>query len=539
MIKVFLVDDEIATRESLRNFLSCRQHDYILVGEAPDGEIALPMIQDSCPDILITDIRMPFMDGLELSKKIKSLMPWLKVIILSGYDDFAYAQQAIALGVQEYLLKPITGDELLNSLNRISQSLVEEKREKENIASIRHRLIHGNRFLMDKLMDSLLNNSAEAVNTNKLNEQIRMFGVDLMANCYIVVDISFHLPSGDLMPGRAVLFQLAESSGGSIQMCSSSKGMKALVMGDNENDADDRSYAFANSALHELNEINARNILITLGEPVPGPADISRSMKSARHLRHVFLRQAEQKFPAIVGIHDISAPSIPLESLDLSPLYERLQYISLEDLSAVFDAYVATLDLTEIHATVTLNYLQMETLITALKLVRDVGGDPSQALSIKQYETGFQSDDIQTVFASSLSLLREALIYRSKHFLGHGNSAIIKARSYLAQHYANPNLMLKDVAKVVAMSNSRFSTVFAQETGYTFTEYLMALRMSKAKELLKVTAMRSSDICFSVGYNDPHYFSYLFKKNEGMTPSEYRKQSGARAKAAAEKGDAS
>ena len=84
--------------------------------------------------------------------------------------------------------------------------------------------------------------------------------------------------------------------------------------------------------------------------------------------------------------------------------------------------------------------------------------------------------------------------------------------------------MLKDVAREVAMSNSRFSTVFAQETGYTFTEYLMALRMSKAKELLKVTSMRSSDVCFWVGYNDPHYFSYLFKKNEGMTPSEYRKK---------------
>ena len=524
MIKVFLVDDEIATRESLRNFLSQKQENYLLVGEAPDGEIALPMIQDSCPDILITDIRMPFMDGLELSQKIKPIMPWLKIIILSGYDDFVYAQQAISLGVQEYLLKPITGEELLHSLNRISNSLLEEKREKENIAGIRNRFLRGNRFIMENLMESLFNNSADAVNTNQLNEQIRMFGVNLTANSYIVLDISFSLPSGDLVPGRAVLYQLAENSGGSIQMCSSGKGMKALVMGDNENDADERSYTFANSVIHELNAIHSQNILVTIGEPVQGLAEVTRSMESARHLRHVFLHPAKQKFPAVVGARDVCEQSIPLESLDLSPLYERLQYVSPEDLPTVFDTYVSTLDLTEIHATVTLNYLQMETLITAIKLVRDVGGEPSQVLSIKQYESSLQADDMQTVFSSSLSLLREALTYRGRHFPGHGNSAIIEARSYLAQHFANPNLMLKDVAKVVAMSNSRFSTVFSQETGYTFTEYLMALRMSKAKELLKVTAMRSSDICFSVGYNDPHYFSYLFKKNVGMTPSEYRKR---------------
>lgn len=94
MIRVFLVDDEIATRESIRNFFPWEESGYTLVGEAPDGEIALPMIQDSKPDILITDIRMPFMDGLELSQEIKRIMPWIKIVILSGYDDFSYAQKA-------------------------------------------------------------------------------------------------------------------------------------------------------------------------------------------------------------------------------------------------------------------------------------------------------------------------------------------------------------------------------------------------------------------------------------------------------------
>ena len=524
MIRVFLVDDEIATRESIRNFFPWEESGYTLVGEAPDGEIALPMIQDSKPDILITDIRMPFMDGLELSQEIKRIMPWIKIVILSGYDDFSYAQKAISLGVQEYLLKPITSSELLTVLGRIVKSLLEEKQTKEKIESIHRRLMHGNRFMMDKLMDSLINNSADAADVPKICEQMRTLGVNLSAEYYIVLDITFTCPDGDLTPGRAALFQLADNSGGSIQLCSFNKGMKALVMGNNSNDVDDRAYSFARSALHELNSVNAQNILITMGDPIMRLADVGRSMKAARHIRHIYMHQPGRKLPAILGANDMCGQSIALESLDLQPLYEHLQYIHLEELNTVFEEYVSTLDSTEIHSTVTLNYLQMETLMTAMKLIRDVGGEPSQVLSIKQYEAGIQSDDMQSVVSASLSLLREALVYRGSHNPVHGNPAIIKARGYLAKHFSDPNLMLKDVAREVAMSTSRFSTVFAQETGYTFTEYLMALRMSKAKELLKVTSMRSSDVCFWVGYNDPHYFSYLFKKNEGMTPSEYRKK---------------
>lgn len=108
MVKVFLVDDEIVIREGIRNSFPWEESGYTLVGEAPDGEIALPMIRDANPDILITDIRMPFMDGMQLCREVKRQMPWIGVVILSGYDDFTYARQAISLGVKEYLLKPVT-----------------------------------------------------------------------------------------------------------------------------------------------------------------------------------------------------------------------------------------------------------------------------------------------------------------------------------------------------------------------------------------------------------------------------------------------
>ena len=118
-MKVFLVDDEIVIREGVRESFPWDETPYTLVGEAPDGEMALPIIRDTNPDIVITDIKMPFMDGLELCRILKGQMPWIGIIVLSGYDEFEYARQCIKLGVREYLLKPINSTDLKEALDKV------------------------------------------------------------------------------------------------------------------------------------------------------------------------------------------------------------------------------------------------------------------------------------------------------------------------------------------------------------------------------------------------------------------------------------
>ena len=160
MNRVFLVDDEIAIREGIRNSFPWQDTDYQLVGEAPDGEIALTMIRDTRPDILITDIRMPFMDGLELCRLVRSQMPWIGIIILSGYDEFEYARQAIQLGVKEYLLKPLTARELRQALDRVSELLREEQRIRERSERLRARIENDNLFVREKLLSTLYSEDA-------------------------------------------------------------------------------------------------------------------------------------------------------------------------------------------------------------------------------------------------------------------------------------------------------------------------------------------------------------------------------------------
>ena len=130
MTKVFLADDEIVIREGIRTSFPWSETEYQLVGEAPDGEIALSMIRDTKPDILITDIRMPFMDGLAVCRVVRRQMPWIGIIILSGYDEFEYARQAIQLGVKEYMLKPITANELRQVLDRVNAQIKAEQEDR-------------------------------------------------------------------------------------------------------------------------------------------------------------------------------------------------------------------------------------------------------------------------------------------------------------------------------------------------------------------------------------------------------------------------
>ncbi|MBP5494728.1 MAG: response regulator [Lachnospiraceae bacterium] len=411
-MKVFLVDDEIVIREGIRESFPWEDTPYSLVGEAPDGEMALPIIRDTNPDIVITDIKMPFMDGLELCRELKSQMPWIGIIVLSGYDEFEYARQCIKLGVREYLLKPINSADLREALDKVSAQLKEERKTLEHAASLRARMEDGGKFLKEKLIGSLFSDETALEDAHDVLKQLRSMGCPVPAPFYVVIDAAFS-PTGT---GQEAAALLAESSGGIVNASASRTGTRLLVLGDTAEDAEERAYAVATSLSQELERSECKEIRVGIGEIVDNPEKIFQSFKSARHIRHLL---AERKD-------------------------ERAVILGVREMGEVSDEKVP--------------------------------------------------------------------------------SVISEAKLYMSQNYSNANLMLQDVAKAVNMSKSRFSTVFSQTTGQSFTEYLIYLRLSKAKELLKTSNLKSSQIATEIGYNDSHYFSYIFKKNVGMTPSDYRSQ---------------
>jgi len=414
-MKVFLVDDEVVIREGIRESFPWEDTPYTLVGEAPDGEMALPMIRDTNPDIVITDIKMPFMDGIELCRTLRTQMPWIGIIILSGYDEFEYARQCLQLGVREYLLKPIDAEDLRKALDKLRTQLEEEKKQREHAESLRARMNNSSntdgRFLKEKLIGSLFSDEALEEDAENALNQLRAMGSPLTASDYAVIDAAFE----PVETGREAAASLAEGSGGVVHTSGSRTGTRLLTLGDSARDTEEKAYAFASSLVTELERAGCTRIRVGIGEIVEKPAEILQSFKTARHIRHI-LEERNEKEALILGVREMG----------------------------------------------------------------DSAGDEGTP------------------------------------------SVISDAKVYMSQHFCDPNLMLQDVAKAVNMSNSRFSTVFSQQSGQTFTEYLMYLRLNKAKELLRTTDMKSSQIAHETGYNDAHYFSYIFKKNTGMTPSEYR-----------------
>ena len=414
-MKVFLVDDEVVIREGIRESFPWDETPYTLVGEAPDGEMALPLIRDTNPDIVITDIKMPFMDGIELCRMLRAQMPWIGIIILSGYDEFEYARQCLQLGVMEYLLKPIDSEELRKNLDKVRVRLEEEKKRREHAESLRARM-HGQtdgRFLKEKLIGTLYSDEAMKEDAENTLKQLHAMGSPMTASFYAVVDAAF----SPVEKGQDLAFNLAEGSGGVVHASGSRTGTRLLILGDSARDTEERAYAFASSLVMELERVGCGKIMVGIGEIVEKPEDILVSFKAARHIRHLLEEKADEE---------------------------------------------------------------------------------SRILGVR--EMGDKTGDAGTP------------------------SVIHDAKLYMSQHFCDPNLMLQNVAKAVNMSNSRFSTVFSQQSGKTFTEYLIYLRLNKAKELLRTTDMKSSEIAHETGYNDAHYFSYIFKKNTGMTPSEYRAQ---------------
>ena len=515
-MKVFLVDDEIAIRENLRNSFPWEENGFQLVGEAPDGEMALPMIRDLNPDILLTDIRMPFMDGMALCAEVKRVLPWIGVVILSGYDDFSYARQAISLGVKEYLLKPITADELGEALRRVAGQIAEERRAQ----SLRREAASGNPFLREKLLASLFTEEGDRFEDGQLMRQMRAMGVNLAAGCYVVIDIAFPLKDEARARAREALSALAEATGGSVFTCGMPHGARALVLGDNERDAEERAYSFAASAAHLPQLEHCESLMLSIGETVTDYFDIRRSMQSARHVRHAAAGRGGGR--RIIGVGELDDETTSLNSLELSPLYERLQYAPVEELDAILADYADLLGSGVEGRELALGYLRIAAVIAAQRIVTDAGADPQRVLDEGLIAEALRAEGLEAVRA----LLEQAMACRDASGRGLGQTPVGRARSFLSKRYSDPNLMLRDVAGEVGMSQSHFSTVFAQETGLTFTQYLTALRIGKAKELLTATAMRSSEIAFAVGYNDAHYFSYMFKKQTGVTPSEYRKENG-------------
>ncbi len=513
MFQVFVVDDEEIIRTGIRNALEKAEGQFRFAGEAPDGEMALPILLEVKPDILITDVRMPFMDGLELAALVRQAMPWVRIIFLSGHDEFEYAQRAVSLQADAYILKPVDSHKLLQMLDQTAERITEEQRMLRAAAQYNQRREGEREIMRSHFLSELVTGG---LSTAQAVDGAREWGLALTARQYLVCQMACGADGAVRRQIRALTEHLFEAQADVIWFFEGSDRLVWLLLGDDADSVRERAYTVAQNLRHELRRVLEIDRCIGIGGSTDRLSGLAQSYRQAQQAAE----QIRELSGGIAGYGDLAAAGSEGKRFDFrvnTPLEEKLRHARQEDIPALLDAYFGGVAEDDIQSVLYRYYLLMDLVVTAVRMDggdADWAPDPQQVLRAAGDPSGTLACAAETL---GRVVGRQAVSGKVRYA-----AEISRAQAYIAAHYSESDLSLHAVAAEVGFSPNHFSTVFSQETGETFVEYLTRVRIDFAREKLCSGQDRMSDIAFDVGYHDPNYFSYIFKKRTGLSPRDYR-----------------
>lgn len=543
MLKIFLAEDEVVVRETIKRMIPWEELGFELVGEAADGEMALPLLIRQQPDLLITDIKMPFMDGLTLARLAKKEIPGLKVVILSGYDDFNYAKQAIGIGVEDYLLKPITKNALIERLSEIRSRYEHEKTQKEYYEKFQREMQAYEKNSRRDFFEALVDGSMDMMEVYKRAEKL---GLDIVAEAYNVLiftmncDEDFSGQRDEYSSWEAESLELLENffAGHSSAMLFRSNifSYGVLLKGQRETIEEN-----TRACVDEIRKIlsrqdGRREWFLAVGQSVERLSQIQKSYHTASRAfsqRYLYdeniLYYDEMETMEHPGGQAETEDNAYLQKVDVNALNPAIlqKFLSnglQEETENFVKDYFYAIGQEPMESLVFRNYVILNVRFSVISFIKGLGCDTNEMESADTEEVLAESGkNMESAIAYAKKMISQAIEIRDQNS-GNKNRSILKtAVDFIDSHYMEEDISLNTVANVANVSSNHFSALFSQNMGQTFIEYLTTLRMNKAKELLRCTGMRSSEIAGEIGYKDAHYFSYLFKKTQGMTPSDYRK----------------
>ena len=543
MLKIFLAEDEVIVRETIKRMIPWEELGFELVGEAADGEMALPLLIRQKPDLLITDIKMPFMDGLTLAKLAKKELPELKIVILSGYDDFNYAEQAISIGVEEYLLKPITKNALIERLSEIRSRYEHEKTQKEYYEKFQREMQVYEKNSNRDFFEALVCGSMDMMEVYKKAEKL---GLDIVAEAYNI--LIFTMNSEEDFSGQKEGYSEWEAE--SLEMLEDffSDNTSAMLFRCNifsygvlikgQKETIDEN---TRSCIDEIKKIldrkeQKRQWFVAVGESVERLSQLQKSYHSASRAfsqRYLYgenilyydeMELMEHRSGQADTNDNAYLKNVDVNALNPAILQKFLSNGLQEETENFVKDYFYAIGQEPMESLVFRNYVILNVRFSVLSFLKSLGCDTEEMEPENTEEILAESGkNIESAITYAKKMISQAITIRDQNS-GNKNRSILKtAVDFIDEHYMDEDISLNTAANVANVSSNHFSALFSQNMGQTFIEYLTTLRMNKAKELLRCTGMRSSEIAGEVGYKDAHYFSYLFKKTQGMTPSEYRK----------------
>ena len=528
MYSVFLVEDEIVIRDGLKASFPWEQYGFAYVGDAADGEVALPLIRQTKPDVIITDIRMPFMDGISLSKMIKKELPNTRIIIISGFDDFSYAQEAISIGVDNYLLKPITKDKLGDVMNDAKTKLDKENERDQYLEQFKAESQEYEQFARVRFFNQLVSGT---MSVSEVYEKSEELGISLDTTHYNLVLLDFTPMTGTLSAPvySKHMARLSEQLMQYLKCCPEyivfhwNMDTYAIIVKGDETTIDTHTKNLIDNIERrclvyddEIHWYLAQSGVITRLSEFAKARQQANKILSCRFMNpegHIF---TEQDVEAMGSFGEDSANTID----------QRLVMLFLEnaeesEINDFLDNIMNQQTRNALNSSIFCKYFAMTMYMCVCDYLKKLGKNPDNVLdtNIRKNLEKVSSDSIVSLVSEMFSLA----ISQRKDLVGNqSKSQLSAAIKYVNEHYCDSSLNLNEVAKEVNISPSYLSAMFSRENKTTFVEYITSKRMEQAKEMLLNTKEKAQTIAEKVGYKDPHYFSYIFKKTYGLSPKEYR-----------------
>ena len=524
---VLLVDDEEEVIRIIIKKLDWENMGFCIAGYARNGVEALEMAEELQVDVVMTDIKMPYMDGLTLCRKLKELYQNMKVIIFSGFDEFEYAKEAIKISAEEYILKPVNANELREVFTRVKENLDRELDEKRNMDKLREYYLESLPVLQENFYASLMEGR---IPEKEIEKYARGYQIELKGPYYVVTVLHISTPeSGEDEPLEPFLLAVSvkrlvqEQLGKWDSRIVTYLGDSVVIAQLPEEEAVTHFTDTMDKICKMAKRVCKARVTAGVGYVCKEPGQLCVSYQGAKNAVSYRVLYGNTRAISIAETDPQENADMPWEQPYIEKILKKIKVgeeVPLQE---------AVREFTEKLSGSRMSLQKYKILIMGLiaELFRfgfDHGMNPDEIFG-ENSDVYIQAMQIESpealgVWLNDKCLQMQKMVLHERQDTT--KSFVTKAMEYVKEHYADQDLSIETICSVLNVSAAYFSTVFKKESGKTFINYLTDYRMEVALELLLNQNEKTYIIAEKVGYSDPNYFSYVFKKQFGMPPSKYK-----------------
>ena len=529
MAGLLLVEDEEAIQRKLVQNTNWSEYGFDRVYAASNGVEALAVLEQNQVDIMVTDIQMPEMNGIQLLHECKKRNYNLKTIVISGFAEFEYAQEAIKLNVADYLLKPFASKKLLAVILRVKEELELEQSERSQIQALREQLKQNSPALQDKLFLDLLNGNFVSKDPNY---DLKFLGLEDLEGrdfCVAVVEIpesrlreyneeekylinlQFHNQIKQRLGTWDCRYRIINSRLNQITIIIFNPGERLAVNFE--------------ELINQLQVSFSQPVTIGMGHCYHELKDLSISYREACVALQYRYLYGVNRFYSIHDIHrDNPYYHKYFYALHKNKIFDDLRIASFDTLQKDLEEFIGELREARLSPE-SLRIIASNIMLLTCTTLNELGYGPNEILGpdLGQLLDVTRADSLEELEQQLLKFFALVNDYISKKRTSLNENLVDEVRRYLDENYT-AEITLSGIASRYNISPSYLSLLFTERTKQNFIDYLTERRIKKAKELLKHSDLKIYEIANAVGYNDSFYFSNCFKKIVGMAPSEYREK---------------